>query len=421
MHDLHVDGELLAVVVEDQDADGATARLKGVRKAAREVGLVNDGEAVLDVASLGHGNDQTVLEIEDAVLLEDGAEHGLDNDAGGRVADKGGLLVQLLGEQVNTEVAVLAGGGRGRDADDLARAALQHQEVTEADVVAGDGDGVGQVGLAAVTGAGTTSRLVNVDIHVVVVLMATGVDNAVRELVDALAEGVVVTVLVVVTHLGFLVGGGVAGRLNSLVRDKLGVDLGGGAGNTGVNGEVVDVGGGAGLVGGATWTVDSYVELGTGVAFAVLTFSDVNRAGEGLGGSGCSGVNLDVSVGVVGARGGRTALFVGKVLVLGTGTVVLLLLTIVDLFVAETVLLLRLLLREVDVGSERRRVLTFPSGFGFGKLDFDLLVSLDGSGLGLGVLVGRGEDAEGDGDAGFKVQIDGGGRRKRIGFSFNLS
>lgn len=54
--------------------------------------------------------------------------------------------MQLLGEEVDTEVSVLASGRGGGNADDLARAALQDQEVAEADVVAGDGDGVWRVG-----------------------------------------------------------------------------------------------------------------------------------------------------------------------------------------------------------------------------------------------------------------------------------
>ena len=197
MDDLHVDSELLAVVVEDEDAEAATARLEGTRKAAMEVGLVNDLETLLDVASLGHGNDVAVLEVKDAVLLEDRAEHGLDDNTGGRVGDERGLLMQLLGEEVNTEVAVLASGRGGGDADDLAGTALEDQEVTEADVVARDGDGVGDIGVAGVTRTGTRSRrsglLVDVHVDVVVVLMATGVGDAISQLVDSLAEGVVVT------------------------------------------------------------------------------------------------------------------------------------------------------------------------------------------------------------------------------------
>ena len=82
------------------------------------------------------------MEIENTVLLEDGAEHGLDDDTWAWVGDERGLFVQLLGEEVDAQVAVLAGGGRGGNADDLARAALKDQEITEADVVAWNGDGV---------------------------------------------------------------------------------------------------------------------------------------------------------------------------------------------------------------------------------------------------------------------------------------
>jgi hypothetical protein len=67
---------------------------------------------------------KAVLEIKDTVLLEDRAEHGLDNNAGSRVGDERRLLVELLGEEVDTEVAVLASRSRNRDLDDLARAAL---------------------------------------------------------------------------------------------------------------------------------------------------------------------------------------------------------------------------------------------------------------------------------------------------------
>lgn len=92
-----------------------------------------------------------------------------------------------------------------------------------------------------------------------------------------------------------------------------------------------------------------------------------------------------------------------------TGTVVSLLFTrVTDLCLAVTVILARLgllLLRKIDVGGVRR-VMTFPSGLLFGKLDLKLFVGF-GLGLGFAVLVGRGEDAERDGDAGFKVQIDG--------------
>lgn len=191
--DLHVDGELLAIVVEDKDTDAATARVEGALEAASEVGLVNQAKALLDVTSLGHGDDGAVLDVEDAVLLEDRAEHGLDDDAGGRVGDEGRLLVQLLGEEVDTEVAVLAGGGRGGDANNLAGTALKDEEITQADVVAGDRDGVGDVGISRVTRTGTRPRRRLLDhVHLNVLIVATGVGHAV--------------VFVVVTHLGLLRG-----------------------------------------------------------------------------------------------------------------------------------------------------------------------------------------------------------------------
>ena len=193
MHDLEVDGELAAVVVQDLDADAAAAGLKGTRETSPEVGLVNDGQALLDITGLGHGGDSAVLEIQDAVLLEDGAKHGLDDDRGRRVGHEGGLLVQLLGEQVDTEVAVLAGGSRGRDLDDLAGAALEHQDVAEADVMARDGDRVGGVRtLGHGAGAARLADLSHAD-ALAVVVMAFGVNQAVSELVQTLAEGVVVT------------------------------------------------------------------------------------------------------------------------------------------------------------------------------------------------------------------------------------
>jgi len=62
--------------------------------------------------------------------------------------------VQLFGEQVNTEISVLARLARRGDTNDLARASLKNQEITNADVVARDGNGVGMhlVGWGRVVG-----------------------------------------------------------------------------------------------------------------------------------------------------------------------------------------------------------------------------------------------------------------------------
>jgi hypothetical protein len=144
VNDLVIDSHLHAVVVDDEDADAASAVVEGLCEARQESALVKDGKALLDITRLGHGDHATILtDVENTVLLEDRTKHVLDNDGRSRVGDEGGLLMELLGEQVDTEVAVLASLGGGGDADDLARAALKDQEITNADVVAGDSDGVG--------------------------------------------------------------------------------------------------------------------------------------------------------------------------------------------------------------------------------------------------------------------------------------
>lgn len=187
MDDLHVDGHLAAVVGDDQDTDAAAARLESLLQTAPEAALVNDGQVLLDIASLGHGDDAALLHVEDAVLLEHGAEHGLDDDAGGRVRDERRLLMELLGEEVDTEVAVLASGSRGRDADDLAGAALEDEDVAEADVVARDGHRVGGRGALSGTGPAALTNLADLD-----AVMAFRVHNAVSQLVQSVTERVVV-------------------------------------------------------------------------------------------------------------------------------------------------------------------------------------------------------------------------------------
>lgn len=145
VHNLVVDTQLLAVVVEDEHADAATAVVERVLETVKQVALVKDRQALLDVASLGHADDVAVLaDVKDAVLLEDGTEHVLHKHRRRRVGDEGRLFIELLGEEVNAQVAVLPSLRRGGDADHLARAALEDDQVTDADVVAWDGDGIGR-------------------------------------------------------------------------------------------------------------------------------------------------------------------------------------------------------------------------------------------------------------------------------------
>ena len=66
------------------------------------------------------------------------------------MADEAGLLIELLGEEIHTQVAVLAGLSRGRDANDLAWTTLQDHDIADADEVAGNGDSVLDATTAAV-------------------------------------------------------------------------------------------------------------------------------------------------------------------------------------------------------------------------------------------------------------------------------
>jgi len=225
--DLVVDGELATLVVDDEDADAATTVVEGLGETGEEVALVEDGQALLDVTRLGHGDDAAVIaDVEDAVLLEDGTDHVLDDDGWAGVADEGRLLVQLLGEEVDAEVAVLAGLGRRGDADHLAGTTLEHEQVTDADVVARDGDGVGDAAELDGTAAGPLvawGRHLDFavgDGHVLFdvdfggrVLVATLValermQDAVGSAVETVTEGVVVTVFVVISHINLVAATG---------------------------------------------------------------------------------------------------------------------------------------------------------------------------------------------------------------------
>lgn len=82
-----------------------------------------------------HGNNVAILHVQNSVLLEDWSQHSLDDNAWAWGRDERRLLMQLLGEEINTQVAVLASGSGGGDANDLARTALKDQEIAHADVV----------------------------------------------------------------------------------------------------------------------------------------------------------------------------------------------------------------------------------------------------------------------------------------------
>jgi len=110
MHNLVVDNKFTTTVSEDKHANTTTAIVKGLLDTAEEVALVKYRQALLDIASLGHGNKGAIIkDVKHAELLEDGTEHILHDDRGGRVSDEAALLMKGLGKEVDTEIAVLAG------------------------------------------------------------------------------------------------------------------------------------------------------------------------------------------------------------------------------------------------------------------------------------------------------------------------
>jgi hypothetical protein len=56
MNDLHVDDELVAMISNDQGTNTAATRLEGFSETGPEVGLIDDGKGLLDIARLGHCN-----------------------------------------------------------------------------------------------------------------------------------------------------------------------------------------------------------------------------------------------------------------------------------------------------------------------------------------------------------------------------
>jgi hypothetical protein len=126
--------------------------------------------------------------------------------------------MELLGEEVDTEITVLASGSRGRDANDLARAALEDEDIAEANVVAGDGHSVGLVG-RLLSGNRDTRATALTNLAELNTVMAFRVEYTVSHLVKPSTERVIVPVLVVVAHLGFLLRSSVTGSVNGFLDD----------------------------------------------------------------------------------------------------------------------------------------------------------------------------------------------------------
>lgn len=214
-----VHSELAASVVDDQDTHTAASIGKRVIESRPQATLVNDRKALLDISGLSHCNHTAIIaNVEDTILLEDGTEHVLNNDRRRWVGDETGLLMELLGEEINSEVAMLAGLSRSGNADDLAGAALKDQEITNADVVTRDGNGIGSSTTLdityaftdALTDAGWSTILLVNDYLLTLGTMTMGMErvkDAVGCFLNAVTEGVVATLIIIITHLGRWING----------------------------------------------------------------------------------------------------------------------------------------------------------------------------------------------------------------------
>lgn len=221
MDDLVINRQLATAVIDNQDTDAASPIGKGVVKSRPESILINDRKTLLDLARLSHRDNTTIItDIQDAVLLEDRAEHVLHDHRRLGVGHEAGLFMKLLGEEVDSEVAVLARLSRSGDANDLARTTLEDEQITDADVVARNRDGIGSntaldeadalTDTFADAGWAAVFLAVYDDFFTVgvVMTMAEWMHDTVGGAFDAATEGVVVTFVVVVTHVSL---GGVDG------------------------------------------------------------------------------------------------------------------------------------------------------------------------------------------------------------------
>ena len=212
MYHLVVDSKFATTIIDDQHTHTSAAIGKGIVQPRPKSTLINDWQPLLNVTRLSHSNNTAIItDVKDTVLLENWAEHVLDNDRWGRIRDKARLLVELFGEEVYAKVAVLASLSRGGDANDLARSALKDQQVANANVVARDGYCIPHSAttfdiadslMRPVTDASRSSLTIFPldDDLLSLMVRSKGVENAIRRLLQTVAEGVIVTFVVVVTH-----------------------------------------------------------------------------------------------------------------------------------------------------------------------------------------------------------------------------
>jgi len=223
---LEVNDELLRTVADDKDTNGTGAAAKGIVDLLGEVALSNDGNTSLQLTGLSLEVERNVLtSLDDLVLLEGWGQHGVEDDRWRWVADNAVLLDELVGEEVHTEISVLASGSRGGDTNDLGWSLLEDHQITDAEKVAWDGevglsrwsDGLGwwwaerSNWLVLGDGDGLNGSISILRLGVVALRnLLLGSFDWVEELINLLTEElgvVVVTVALVGRHFGRRLGG----------------------------------------------------------------------------------------------------------------------------------------------------------------------------------------------------------------------
>ena len=220
MDRLVINDQLTSTIIDDQSSNTTSAIRESALDLAEETIVVNDGKALLDITRLSHADKVAVItDVEDAVLLKDWSTHALDIDRRFWVGVEAALLLQFLGEEIDTKVAILTSLRRHADANDLARTTLKDDKIANADEVAGDGHGPGRVAavawlhesdlLSLATSNSARAIVLDSDIDfsaittMVMVMMVVVVErmgNSFSNTLRASTEAVVLTLVVVVTH-----------------------------------------------------------------------------------------------------------------------------------------------------------------------------------------------------------------------------
>jgi len=228
---LEVNNEFLLAIRNNKNADSTRALLEGLVNLNCEFTLGDNWDASLDLTRVGLDEEGSIItSLDDLVLLEAWGQDGVEDDRWRWVADNADFLAEFTGEQVNTEVSVLASGSGGGDANDLGWTLLEDDQVTNTDQVAGNSElsasrgwgsswlscwlwkWLGGLGLSDGHGFHISGNLItSVRLSIVALSsLALKVLNWVEDMIELLAEVLGVTVVVGAVngrHLGRGFGG----------------------------------------------------------------------------------------------------------------------------------------------------------------------------------------------------------------------